>query len=162
MKPDKKSIIQQLGLQPHPEGGYYVETYRSTEKVITNRGERTAGTLIYFLLESENFSAFHRLQSDEAWYFHAGDSAVVYIIHPDGQLEEKRIGPGGSPNEQWQVMIPAHCWFAAEVMQPNAYLLVSCSVSPGFEFSEFELANRAELAQQYPQHTALIERLCRQ
>ena len=69
---EKTTIIQQLGLLPHPEGGYYVETYRSTEKVNTLRGERTAGTLIYFLLESENFSAFHRLQSDEAWYFRSG------------------------------------------------------------------------------------------
>lgn len=162
MKPDKATIIQQLGLQPHPEGGYYVETYRSTEKVNTNRGERSAGTLIYFLLESENFSAFHRLQSDEAWYYHAGNSAVVHIIHPDGHLEEKRIGPTGPPNEQWQVMIPAHCWFAAELLQPETYLLVSCSVSPGFEFSEFELARQEELIQHYPQHEMLIRRLCRQ
>jgi len=159
---EKTTIIQQLGLLPHPEGGYYVETYRSTEKVNTLRGERTAGTLIYFLLESENFSAFHRLQSDEAWYFHAGTTSAVHIIHPDGQLEVKRIGPSGPPTEQWQVMIPAGSWFAAEVLQPDSFLLVSCNVSPGFEFSEFELAHRDQLIEQFPQHQTLIHRLCRQ
>jgi predicted cupin superfamily sugar epimerase len=157
----KDEIISTLQLIPHPEGGYYRETYRSAEVISTSRGNRVAGTTIYFLLESGNFSAFHRLTSDEAWYYHIGDSVKLYLISPDGTLSTCLVGKSFTKGESLQVIMPAGHWFAAEVIESNGFTLVSCSVSPGFEFSDFEMANRESLCAQYPQHQELISRLCR-
>ncbi|MFN8153214.1 MAG: cupin domain-containing protein [Bacteroidia bacterium] len=156
----KEDLIRQFQLLPHPEGGYYRETWRSTEKVATTRGSRSAGTTIYFLLESGNFSAFHRLQSDEAWYFHLGSAVNIYLIYPDGEAATIQLGSDLN-HQHLQVILPAGTWFAAETIQSNSYTLVSCSVSPGFEFQDFELADKEELAAQYPDHRQLIERFCR-
>lgn len=158
---NKEEIIKALQLLPHPEGGYYRETYRSTENVVTDRGNRTAGTVIYFLLESGNFSAFHRLTSDEAWYYHTGQTVKLYLLAPNGSLTTYLLGSAFERGEVWQVIMPAGHWFAAEITDEEGYTLVSCSVSPGFEFSDFELASCAALCNEFPQHRALISRLCR-
>lgn len=154
--------IHQLGMQKHPEGGYFVETYRSDTMVQSPIGDRTAGTVIYFMLLKDFFSAFHRLRSDETWYYHAGSSTSVHCLHPDGTLNTIIIGPNLHHGEALQIHIPSGTWFSAEVTGEGEFILVSCSVSPGFEFADFELASRAVLTELYPQHMALIHRLTRQ
>ena len=154
-------LIDSLKLQAHPEGGYYRETYRSNEKGVFAAGERNLHTLIYFLLESTSFSAFHRIRSDESWCYHAGATCTVYVIHPDGTLETMKTGPSPENGDNFQIIIPANCWFAAEVEGANNFTLVSCGVAPGFDFSDFELATRDRLCKEFPQHTALIQSFTR-
>jgi predicted cupin superfamily sugar epimerase len=155
------SLIQRLHLQPHPEGGYYRETYASEVEAPTASGVRRCATSIYYLLANGDRSAFHRLQSDEIWYFHAGCGLVIHVLDPAGHHYQYRLSPdiagGGAP----QVVIRAGLWFGAELQEPNGYCLVGCSVSPGFHFSDLELARRDALIQEYPQHESLIRHLTR-
>lgn len=146
--------IERLGLKPHPEGGYYAETYRAAQTLPNGRPVATA---IYFLLEHGNFSALHRLSSDEMWHFYTGDPLMVHLIEPMGAYRVLRLGPGQS----FQGVVPAGCWFGATVETPGGYALVGCTVAPGFDFADFELAEREALTRLYPQHRALIERLTR-
>lgn len=160
-----KELLDRFELVPHPEGGYYKETYRSTEQIsqtaLPDRfsGNRTYSSAIYFLLEQGNFSAFHRIQSDECWHFYAGDTLLVHVIHPDGNLIS--IPLGNTPNTVYQFIVPAGCWFASETAPGGLFSFVGCTVAPAFDFADFELANAAELSHQFPQHTQLINRLCR-
>ena len=153
--------IKILDLQAHPEGGYFRETYRASEDIPRNAlpdrfaGSRSISTAIYFLLTAHAFSAFHRIRSDELWHFHTGASLTIHILSPDRTYHAHTIGPDGP----FQAIVPAQSWFAAEVA--HAYALVSCTVAPGFDFEDFELADRAALIAGYPQHRALIERLTR-
>lgn len=158
-------LIRDYNLLPHPEGGYYKESYRSAINIPVDdlgqgfTGERSLSTAIYFLLLQGNFSAFHRIRSDECWHFYEGDPLWVHIIHPDGQLQTITLGPGEDARYQW--VVPAGCWFASEVAAGGAYAFVGCTVSPGFDFTDFELARRAELVDRFPAHAELIRRLCR-
>ncbi|MDD2687218.1 MAG: cupin domain-containing protein [Bacteroidales bacterium] len=147
---DVKTIIEALHLLPHPEGGYYKETYRSTHKVRTRYNTlRSAETLIYFLLEKDQKSHFHRLQSDETWFFHQGESIEILAVI-DGKLQNYVLGNNIENNESPQITIPAHTWFAAHLTKEKDYALVSCSVAPGFEFTEFEIADREDLLKTFP------------
>jgi len=161
MSQSKEYWANKLGLVRHPEGGYYREIYRSDEKIesIPERYQspRSFGTSIYFLLGSSDKSAFHRLKSDEIWFFHEGSPVVIHILFPDGTREDRIVGPHLEQGQHFQVLIPRGTWFAAKVIQPDSYVLVSCTVYPGFEFADFELANRWELIQKYPFHQSLIE-----
>ena len=155
--------IRALHLQPHPEGGYYRETYRSSEIIpaaaLADRYQnspRSISTAIYFMLTSESFSAFHRLQSDELWHFHAGDPISVHIIHRDGRHENVLVGVDVDCGQQLHVVFPAGSWFAARVESPGGFGLVGCTVAPGFDFADFELARRAELINLFPMHAELI------
>ncbi|TAF64822.1 MAG: cupin domain-containing protein [Cytophagales bacterium] len=151
--------IKKLELLPHPEGGYYKEVYRATEGgYASEKGLRSYGTGIYFLLESRHFSAFHRIDADELWHFYAGSSVKIYILHPSGVLEEKINGSNPDEEAHFQVVIPAGCWFAAAVIAADSYALVGCTVAPGFEFEGFELAHKKELLEKYPQHKTIIEK----
>ena len=152
--------IQQLNLQRHPEGGYFAEVYKSDENVQPGRGERPAGTSIYFLLEHPDFSAFHRLQSDEIWHFYAGVPLTLWVMDAAGSLTTLRLGSNPALNQEFQAIVPKNTWFAA---QPDAvgFSLVGCTMAPGFEYADFELARAQELAREYPQHRQLIERLTR-
>ncbi len=152
--------IEKLQLQPHPEGGYFREVYRSSE-VITNlpqhyQGNRCFGTYIYYLLRSGDFSTFHRILSDEIWHFHVGGTVNKYVLAPDGELSTVTLG---IESGQLHSVAPKHHWFAAEVTEPDSYVLLGCTVMPGFEFADFEMANRDQLLTEYPQHAELIERL---
>jgi len=153
--------IEKLSLQAHPEGGYFNETYRSKEKVNKSdlpdryQSDRVFGTSIYFLLTTESVSNFHRLNSDEIWHYHQGGSAVIHMISPDGALQSKRIGCNLELGDSLQVVIPRGHWFAAEVVKED-FILVGCTVSPGFEFEDFELAKRESLQRKFPQHQLLI------
>lgn len=150
--------IERLGLKPHPEGGYYAQTYRAAQTLPNGRPVATA---IYFLLEHDNFSALHRLSSDEMWHFYAGDPLTVHLIEPEGSYRTLRLGPGLEPGQSFQGVVPAGCWFGATVERPGGYALVGCTVAPGFDFADFELAEREALTRLYPQHRTLIERLTR-
>ncbi len=155
--------IEQLNLQEHPEGGFFVETYRSKERLHESklpdryRTSRVFGTSIYFLLTTESVSNFHRLSSDEVWHFHYGGTGKIHFIDQQGVHTEHLIGSNLEGEESLQVVIPKGTWFAAEVMRKD-FILVGCTVSPGFEFEDFELAGRTKLSSAHPEHQTLIER----
>lgn len=163
----KETLIQKLDLQPHPEGGYFKETYRSPDLISTKGlpdrfpGARTASTGIYFLLENGNFSAFHKIKSDEMWHFYEGDMIEIFTIKPNGVLEKIKLGRNIENGETFQALIPAECWFASRVNKKGSYGLVGCTVAPGFDFMDFELANRQELAGEFPEHAEIISELTR-
>lgn len=159
--------IEQLGLEPHPEGGYFCETYRAKEAIpeegLPGRftGARPFSTAIYFLLPAGQFSAFHRIQSDEMWHFYAGSALSLYIIDPTGRCERLKLGACPEQGQQFQLVAPAGCWFAASVDTPGTFALVGCTVAPGFDFADFELAERQALVEKYPQHAEIITQLTR-
>jgi uncharacterized protein len=159
--------IVALGLAPHPEGGFYRETYRAGETVEAAHlparfgGARAHSTAIYFLLPADQVSALHRIRSDEVWHFYAGDALTLTLLHPDGRLEERRLGPDLDRGERFQVIVPAGAWYGAAVDAGGAYALVGGTVAPGFDFADFELAERAALLARFPQHRAAILRLTR-
>lgn len=165
-------LIELLGLQPHPEGGYYRETYRSGARVQAAAGARSVSTAIYYLLEAPAHSAWHRIAADEMWHFYAGDRLDVHVLEEDGRLTTLRLGyPLVDPDCGFQAVVPAGRWFAAELGRvpdgqragngASPFALVGCTVAPGFEFSEFELADCAALMARYPQHVSIIRRLAR-
>lgn len=167
MMKDANYWIQKLSLRTHPEGGYYRQTY-SASLVLAKQalpqdftGPRPVSTAIYFLLEGKNFSAFHRLRSDELWHFYIGTTLVVHVMEPNGQYSQIQLGGNAENGELLQAVVKAGCWFASQVKDGMSFALVGCTVAPGFDFADFELANREELAQHYPQHRALIEKLTR-
>lgn len=159
---DAKSIIKKLGLLPHPEGGYFFETYRSDEKISQNQlpdrynGDRTFSTQIYFLLEDEQKSKFHTLMSDEIWNFYLGSPVIIHIISKTGIYERKILGNDLDSNQFPQQIIPKEHWFAAEILDKKSYSLVGCSVSPGFDFSDFTLGEREKLCAVFPEYSELI------
>ena len=160
-------FIQQYNLEPHPEGGWYKQTYKSSEQIPVDAlperfgANRVFSTAIYFLLEQGNFSAFHRIKSDECWHFYAGDPLIVYIIEQNGELKTILLGKDFENGQAFQYVVPAGCWFASRPATGSKYCFVGCTVSPGFEFEDFELANADELIKMYPQHKEIIKELCR-
>ncbi len=164
---DVKKIIEKLGLEPHPEGGYYKQTYKSQGSISSNclpenfDGTRTYSTCIYFMLTSSSFSAFHRIQQDEIWHFYDGSPIRLHVISPEGKYQETIIGRDVLSGQHPQVVVPTGHWFAAEIPAKNAYALVGCTVSPGFEFEDFELANQESLIALFPVYVDLIRRLTR-
>ncbi len=161
-------LVQLLNLQPHPEGGYYREIYRSEGTIqqtcLPDRfhGNRSYSTSIYYLLQKGDFSAFHRIKSDEIWHYHLGGQALIHILDPKGNYQCKVLGNDIANGASFQVIIPAGYWFAAEPAPGNDFTLAGCTVAPGFDFTDFELANKKDLLQQYPNFHDLINRLCRQ
>lgn len=160
-----ENIISQYKLMPHPEGGYYKETYRSEEIIPTEglparfSGVRNFSTAIYFLLLKNLFSAFHRIKSDECWHFYEGDSLHVHVLRTDGSYELIRLGKNREIGEVYQAIVPAGAWFASETT--GEYSFVGCTVAPGFDFQDFELAEADSLKLTYPDRQELISRLCR-
>ncbi len=156
-------LVEELQLKPHPEGGFYRETYRSKEEMIPawSSSKRNVATGIYFLLTSRSFSAFHRIKSDEMWHFYEGGSMTVYVIDPAGILSEIVLGRDISNGESLQAVVPANHWFASRVNDGTSFSLVGCTVSPGFDFSDFELASRSDLIEQFPAHEQIITSLTR-
>lgn len=153
--------IDHLKLQRHPEGGYYRETYRSSECILKPglpdrfTSARSFSTSIYFLLKSPDRSLFHRIKSDELWHYHAGNSLSIYVLTSSG-LDVHLLGNNPEKGESLQVMVPANSWFGAKVNEPDRYSLSGCTVAPGFDFSDFELAERTALLQEFPGHVEII------
>jgi predicted cupin superfamily sugar epimerase len=153
-----KDIVQILGLQEHPEGGFYKETYRSSCAMETAQNSiRNVCTAIYFFLENDNISLFHRIQSDELWFFHQGEPLEIVFIK-EGVLNSIILGNSFENGEVPQATIPANTWFASSVKQRQGYSLVSCTVAPGFDFADFELASRENLVQEFPHLKEVIHK----
>lgn len=153
-----------LQLTQHVEGGSFRETYRAPLELQQPEGfsgPRAASTGIYFLLEDGEFSAFHRIASDEMWHFYDGVTLHIYEIKPNGTLHVHRLGRDYAQGEQLQLVISAGSWFASSVEETEGFALVGCTVAPGFDFADFELADKAVLAKLFPQHAGLIGLLTR-
>jgi predicted cupin superfamily sugar epimerase len=148
-----QELIDQLGLLPHPEGGFYRETYRSES--LLNGTERQLMTSIYFLLTGENYSRFHRITSDETWYFHEGNTLLVHTI--DGETHTAHhLGLANEAGNQPFLIVKGGTIFGSEVKDREGYALVSCAVAPGFDFADFELFTAFDLLPRYPQHKEII------
>lgn len=164
---EAENIAKKLNMQPHPEGGYYKETYRS-EGFISEAsldddisGSRNYSTGIYFMLTSDTFSAFHRIKQDEMWHFYKGAPLRLHIISKSGDYSNVIIGNDIEKGETPQFTVKSRDWFASEVIGKNNYSLVGCTVSPGFDFRDFELPERDFLISKFPQHSEIITKLTR-
>jgi predicted cupin superfamily sugar epimerase len=164
--------IKSLNLEAHPEGGFYRQTYKS-DLVLprealppTFTAPRAVSTAIYFLLEGKSFSAFHRLRSDELWHFYVGAPVLVHVIGESGEHSKILLGSDLDGGEELQAVVKAGSWFASHLRDSHAretesFALVGCTVAPGFDFEDFELAKREELTRRYPKHRQLIEQFTR-
>lgn len=145
-----EEIIIKLKLIRHPEGGWFRETYRSDETAININGlARNACTAIFYMLEKNDKSHFHRLTSDEIWFFHEGVPIEIVMI-TNGKFSSTIIGNEIAREQIPQVIIPAGTWFGARLQSPEGYALVSCTVSPGFDFDDFEMGKREEMMRAFP------------
>src|SRR5262245_14881759 len=133
--------IDSLQLKPHPEGGYYRETYRCAEVIpraglpARFSGPRSLCTAIYFLLQGEDFSALHTIKQDEVWHFYDGAALTVHVIDPEGCYSTLQVGRDVAAGQVLQGVVPAGCLFGATVSDPASYSLVGCTVAPGFDFA---------------------------
>jgi predicted cupin superfamily sugar epimerase len=141
-------LINTLQLEPHPEGGFYKEMHRSTTVVPDANGARkkSALTSIYYLLSGNDYSSWHRIGSDETWYFHLGCDVLIYFFDQNKILQTIQLG---HESQNLQATILANTWFAAKPLKQDSFSLVSCAVAPGFEFEDFEIANRAALLTEF-------------
>jgi len=165
MRPDASYWLERLQLNRHIEGGAFREVYRS-DLILSRQslplffqGDRNASTHIYFLLAAGQFSAFHRIAADELWHFYYGDPLLVYEIGHNGRLVIHRLGNDPEKGESFQAVVKAGSWFGSAPAEGSEYALVGCTVAPGFDFADFELAERAALSAQYPEHAEVIKRL---
>ena len=149
----QEQLIARFNMQPHPEGGYYTETYRSELTIQSHQPNemRSASTAIYFLLTAGNFSALHRIKSDEIWHFYLGDAIEVVELSEDGQWRVTRLGNDIEAGEVPQYMVKAGHWFGSRVLTGKQFGLVGCTVAPGFDFADFELASRESLISDFPE-----------
>ena len=160
-----EELIKLYGMSPHPEGGYYAETYRSTTEYETRTGiKRNASTAIMFLITKDSVSHFHRLASDEGWHFYAGDPLrLLQINTSSGKLTEITMGqnviqPEGKQPQQFQYIVPAGDWFSSTSF--GEYSLVGCTVAPGFDFADFEMGKKHDLQREFPEHAEILEKFC--
>ena len=157
--------IEKLELTPHPEGGYYRQTFASKDVIPTDTLHRFQGkhrkacTLIYYLLKSGQVSKFHRLKSDEIWNFYIGSALIIHVITPDGIYCQKKLGPDFDNHESFQHVVNHGAWFGAGVVAENSFALVGCFVSPGFDFEDFEMGEKSRLLKEFPQHKNAINQL---
>lgn len=165
MPAEIENLVASLGLAPHPEGGFYRETYRAAEGIAQSAlpsrftGTRSHGTAIYYLLGAGDCSKLHRIKSDEIWHFYAGNPLLIVALSPVGELTVTTLGQDFSAGQVPQHVVPAGHWFGACPAEGSAYALAGCTVSPGFDFADFELAARGDLLAAFPQHRAWIEKL---
>ena len=161
---DSRYWIQTLGLQEHPEGGYFREVYRSDESVIKSalperfKSKRCFSTSIYFLLNQTDVSCFHRIQQDEIWHFYDGSPLLIYTISKK-RMTVFHLGRDPNKGELPMLVIPKGTIFGAELKNKRSYSLIGCTVSPGFEFEDFELMSRSKLKRMFPERVELINRL---
>lgn len=166
MYDNAQKLINCLQLNAHPEGGWYREVYRSSEWLkgenISPRfkGNRCFSTGIYYMLCGNEFSAWHRVQSDEVWHHYQGCGILLHILNPEGGYNQVELGNIHSENPVFQFVVPAQHWFAVETLDKDSFFLAGCTVAPGFEFEDFELAEFAKLSVQFPQHKELLQKFC--
>ena len=163
MKSRIEQLIDTLNLQAHPEGGHYTEVYRSDGIIETDEDGfpdgRHYSTSIYYLLEGEDQSHFHRIKSDEVWHHYEGSSITIHLISPTGSYRTLSVGKDLEKGQKPQQIVPAGYWFGVTVDEPDSYALCGCTVSPGFDFDDFEMADRADLLEQFPEHEEIIKKL---
>lgn len=189
MNYETKYLIEKLNLRRlYEEGGYYRETYRSEESILINPLDdpdyknklcclseigndddddgstnlRPIFTLIYYLLDGDQFSAFHKVRFDEIWHFYKGSTVSLYLLTDSKKILSVRLGNNLDNNEHFHYVIKGNTWFAAEINDKSSYSLIGCSVSPGFDFKDFELGSKSGLKKIYPQHEFIIDKLSRQ
>ncbi len=155
---NKNDLIKHYQMEPHPEGGYFKETYRSEIEIDSAQGIRNSSTAIHFLITDKSISHLHRLKSDEGWHFHLGSPLRLIEIAPNGKLIETIIGPDISKGQKLQHFVPAGNWFASTSL--GEFSFVGCTVSPGFDFNDFVMGKKAELSKIYPEHSGVFERYC--
>lgn len=157
--------IEKLKLNTHVEGGAFIETYRSEGTIPhaalpqTFGGDTHFGTGIYFLLQTGQFSAFHKIASDEMWHFYDGQTLSIYEIEANGNLITHKLGRNLEAGETFQCVIKAGNWFGSRCEVPNGFSLVGCSVAPGFDFRDFELAHQQTLLNEFPHLSEIILQL---
>jgi len=160
-----EELIEKYQLIPHPEGGYFRETYRSEGVISQNalppnfKGDRNYCTGIYFLLPQGTKSHLHRIQSDEIWHFYLGGSMTLILIHEDYGVQKIILGSNILAGETVQFVVPAGWWFGGYPNLESSYSFVGCTVAPGFDFADFELAERTHLMSRFPESEDLILKL---
>ncbi len=158
---EAQDIITHFAMQPHPEGGFYVETYRSAGTIPASAlpddwGEHNWSTGILFLLKAGDYSHFHRIRQDEMWHSYLGGAMRLAMLHPDGRYEEVILGQDILAGQSVQFTVPAGVWFGATPCAASAFSFVGCTVAPGFAFADFELAKQSELLALYPHQSSAI------
>jgi predicted cupin superfamily sugar epimerase len=159
-----RKIITRLGLQPHPEGGFFAETFRSTSLLTLPDGRvRASGTAIYYLLCTGTFSALHRVASDETWHFYDGAPLELTTITPEGVMQKVLLGRDLEAGELPQWVVPAGIWQGARPVSTGGadYSLVGCTVAPGFDFADFAMPDGAQLVNLFQQHAEEVRKLTR-
>ena len=162
---EAKQIIVELELIPHPEGGFFREVYRSDEFIdkqnlpFRYNSNRYFSTSIYYLLVGKNVSHFHRIKSDEVWHFYKGSNLIIHCLDESKGYTRIKIGSDILSGTNPQHTIKKGTWFAAEIEDKNSYSLIGCTVAPGFEYDDFELASRSKLINLFPKEKELITRL---
>lgn len=154
-----EAIIKSFGLESHPEGGFFKETYRSPVQIETPNGQRSCSTGIYFLLTAGQKSHLHRIKSDEVWHFYAGGPMAIYQLSPDGKFVETILGPDIEAGHKVQYVVPAGWWFGGMPCEGTEFSFVGCTVAPGFDFRDFEMAERDKLMTAFPHARQAIELL---
>ena len=165
MSTEAESWIEALDLRPHPEGGLFRETWRSDEtlgaRALPARfaGERSMGTAIYYLLRAGERSRLHRLRADELWHLYAGGPLTLHLFTEGGDYRRRTLGQDPLAGHAPQLRVPHGCWFGAELPPGVPFALAGCTVSPGFEYDDFELADRSALLSRHPGHADVVTRL---
>ncbi len=155
-------IKELLKLLPHPvEGGHFRRTYTSALEVATPQGARAAGTAIYYLLEAGTFSEMHVLASDEMFHFYLGDPVEMLQLWPDGRSAVVMLGADLAAGQQVQVMVPAGVWQGTRLVGNGQVALLGCTVTPGFDFADYQNAGFDELAEKWPEEKERIRGLTR-
>ena len=158
--------IEKLQLNAHVEGGAFKETYRSALKIAHKylppdfKGKRNVSTAIYFLLKEGQFSAMHKIASDELWHFYVGSPLYIYELNLAGELITHILGNDLEAGQSFQVLIPAGSWFGSRCQTPGAFSLAGCTVAPGFDFEDFELATKQFMKDNFPAHAQLWDEMC--
>lgn len=157
-----EEIKSLLKLEPHPcEGGSFRETYVAGERVELERGSRSVGTAIYYLLEPGTFSEMHRLASDEVFHFYLGDPVEMLQLFPDGRSALFTLGPDLAAGQQVQLIVPAGVWQGTRLVGNGKVALLGCTVTPGFDYADYQSGSYAELAAKWPLEAERIRALTR-
>lgn len=160
-------LIERFKMEPHPEGGYFCKGYSDAPCFYPNfpdqkfDGSRRLYSSILYLLEKDDFSAFHRLETDEMWHHYLGGELVFYVISPTGSLQVQKVGKTLDEGSVFQFLVPHHHWFAVVPGAGFDFALCGCTLSPGYDDADFELASRDVLCAMFPEQRTLISALTR-
>lgn len=156
----KEDLIKRYNMMEHPEGGFFVETFRSEAQVTTPSGPRSASTAIYFLVSGDNISRLHRIKSDEVWHFYLGGSITVVELDPVAkQAKLTELGPDVAAGQLLQHVVKANTWFGSYPTRAEDFCFVGCTVAPGFDFADFEMGSRSALLAEFPEAADVIEKM---